>query len=365
MIVMKFGGTSVQDAAAIKRVIEIVKGRLSQSPLVVVSAMARVTRSLVEITSAADQRPLVEALLVRHLEACDQLLEGQLLSDTKARVESLCRGILGCHDQPEVISVGELLSSTIVAAAFNAAGIPCGWADAREMVCVGGDRMGGRPDFVKTEEAVRNALGGHGLTVTQGFIARTAEGRSAVLGFEGSDYSAAIFGMALDADSVEIWTDVDGIRTADPRLVSDTCRIPEISYDEAAEMARLGARVLHPMTIYPARTKNIPIIVLNTGNPSCEGSRVVRNEDIPDGPKSVALLTLQDSREIGSKALAGESEGRALVSLIGRNMSDMHRLAVEETALCEAAVEPLSISVTVSASKAGEIANQIHKKIFG
>ena len=125
--------------------------------------------------------------------------------------------------------------------------------------------------------------------LTQGFVAATDKGATSVLGFEGSDYSAAIFGMALGAERVEIWTDVDGIRSADPRVVKDTRKIDVISYEEAAEMAAMGARVLHPLTIEPARKKNIPILVLNSTNQACEGTLVTRGDQSPDGPKSVAV----------------------------------------------------------------------------
>ena len=365
MIVMKFGGTSVQDAAAIRKVIEIVRGRRDEKPLVVVSALARVTRLLVEISRTDRQDELLSALRERHLSLCEELLEGELFIETVEKVESLCSSIEGQHDTPAVISVGELLSSTIVAAAMNASGPPCVWADAREMIYTDGDRMSGRPDFGKTASAIVSTVGGKDeVVLTQGFIASSEDGLPAVLGFEGSDYSAAIFGMALDASRVEIWTDVDGIRTADPRLVGETCRILRISYDEAAEMARLGARVLHPMTIYPARTRNIPIRVLNTGNPACDGSWVVRDEEIPDGPKSVALLTLEDSREIGSRALQGEAPGKSLVSVIGRNMGEAERLLVESVASSEARLAPLSISATVDESDAQRIVAQIHDKLF-
>ena len=363
MIVMKFGGTSVQDATAIRKVIEIVRGRLPEKPLVVVSALARVTRLLVEATSSLEQDALLEAVRKRHMEVCRDLLSGDLLAETCGKVEAILASIAGSRDEPTVISAGELMSSTIVSAAFNASGISCKWLDARQMVLTQGDRMSGRPDLDKTAAAVRAAASSFdGLLLTQGFIATSADGLPAVLGFEGSDYSAAIFGMSLDASRVEIWTDVDGIRTADPRVVSDTCRIGRVSYDEAAEMARLGARVLHPMTIYPARMKNIPIYVLNTSNPSCEGSCVVRDEASSDGPKSVALLTLKDSVEIGSKALAGETAGKTLVSVIGRNMGEREMRVMEAFGTPE--VSPLSISVGVPAEQANDIANQIHKSIF-
>ena len=161
------------------------------------------------------------------------------------------------------------------------------------MITTDDNYLNARPDMEVTEANIKRIVGleykGADLVLTQGFVAATPKGATSVLGFEGSDYSAAIFGMALGAERVEIWTDVDGIRSADPRVVHNTRKIDVISYEEAAEMAAMGARVLHPLTIEPARKKNIPIRVLNSTNQACEGTLVVRGDQAPDGPKSVAV----------------------------------------------------------------------------
>ena len=313
MIVMKFGGTSVQDAEAIGRVISIVRGRLSERPLVVVSALARVTRLLVSLAQEAEAGnkhkvdELIAQLRDRHDALARELLSGrpallsQALEDLAYRIgrlESFVSGVcligeLSPRSKARIIAAGEQLSSILVCAAFNANGISCCLADARKMVITDDNYMSARPDLKATRDNVRRiyaeASQGVDLVVTQGFIATSSAGSTSVLGFEGSDYSAALFAMALDAGRVEIWTDVDGIRTADPRKVDRTCRIDRVSYDEAAVMASMGARVLHPLTIEPARLKNIPIQVLNSRNPSCEGTLVVRAEDAPAGPKSIAV----------------------------------------------------------------------------
>lgn len=312
MIVMKFGGTSVQNEEAISRVIDIVRGRLRERPVVVVSALARVTRSLVELAEEAEaQHPervkeILDALRERHFGLCRAMLEGNLLEETLSKVgcmldelqafaEGVCQiGELSSRSRARIVSSGELLSSTIVSAAMNTAGIVSHWADARTMISTSGNYMAATPDLGVTKanvlRVIPEASRGADVVLTQGFIASMADGSPCVLGFEGSDYSAAIFGMSLGAERVEIWTDVDGIRTSDPRKVQDTKRIDKISYEEAAEMAWLGARVLHPMTIGPARMENIPIRVLNTMNPEGEGSLVMKGDRIPDGPKAVAVL---------------------------------------------------------------------------
>ena len=137
-------------------------------------------------------------------------------------------------------------------------------------------------------ETVAEAYSGMDAVITQGFIAATAKGETTVLGRGGSDYSASLIGMALDAERIEIWTDVDGVRTADPRIVPDTKSISRISFEEAAEMAHFGAKVLHPMTIEPAVMKNIPVYVLNSMNPGGEGTAILRSDQIEDGVKSVS-----------------------------------------------------------------------------
>lgn len=315
MIVMKFGGTSVQDEEAIGRVISIVGSRLKEKPLVVVSALARVTKVLCAIAEEAEAqhedavKNSLAQLRERHFNLAKALLSERpdllenCLRDVEARISRLetfvsgvCQiGELSRRSEARIISTGELLSSTIIAYAFNAKGISCQWIDARRMITTDDNYMSARPDLAITEANVKRIIGmeskGVDLVLTQGFVASTAEGSTSVLGFEGSDYSAAIFGMALTAERVEIWTDVDGIQSADPRVVSNTKRIEALSYEEAAEMAAMGARVLHPLTIEPARKKNIPIMVLNSKNPECKGSTVLRGDESPDGPKSVASRT--------------------------------------------------------------------------
>ncbi len=346
MIVMKFGGTSVQDAEAIGRVISIVRGRLPERPLVVVSALARVTRLLVSIAEEArtGSRTRVDELFgllrERHVALARELLSErpdlleQAISDLEyrlGRLESFVSGVcligeLSPRSKARIIASGEQLSSIIVCAAFNASGISCHLADARKMVITDENYMSARPDLQATRDNVRRIYAeeskGVDLVVTQGFIATSSTGSTSVLGFEGSDYSAALFAMALDAVRVEIWTDVDGIRTADPRHVEQTCRIDRVSYDEAAVMAAMGARVLHPLTIEPARLKNIPIMVLNSRNPSCPGTSVVRAEDAPSGPKSIAVqenvlfITVKSPDLLGVTAMLG----RVFAEFASRNV---------------------------------------------
>lgn len=392
MIVMKFGGTSVQDAEAIARVRDIVRGRLGERPLVVVSAMARVTRVLCAIAEAvrnadaARAEELLNDLLLRHHDVAEDLLSDDadlfiqtimriddLWDDLASFVEDICaRGRVSDCDEARIISTGELLSSVIVSAAFNAGGLSCTWLDAREMIVTDENYLSARPDLTQTCLNVQAAMQEEDAAVflTQGFIARTTEGDPAVLGFEGSDYSAAIFGMCLDASRVEIWTDVDGIRSADPRIVAATRRIPRLSYEEAAEMAYLGARVLHPLTIGPARSKDIPICVLNSHDAQGLGSVVGPDgPELPLGPKSIALLTAEDARELKSRTIFDVSR-KAQVSVIGKGIAaDKERIVgtirgIDEGCALSLSENGLSLSAIVEKDRARDVVIALHEELF-
>lgn len=328
MILMKFGGTSVKDKNAIERVISIVRGRMADKPLVVVSALAKVTRVLCGIAEEAEAQhlkevdELLDSLRDRHTSLAVELLSGNpeilnnCVSEVNVVLDSLtdfahgvCQiGELSPRSYARIVSTGEVLSSKIVAAAMNVYGLSCRWLDARKMIVTDCSYMSAVPDLAATEANVKRfvpeAAKGVSVVLTQGFIASSVEGSPSVLGFEGSDYSAAIFGMALDADRIEIWTDVDGIQSADPRKIADTHRIDRVSYDEASEMAYLGARVLHPLTIEPARRRNIPVHVLNSMSPDAPGS-VVTHECVAAGPKTVAVKDDIDYLEITSPKIVG------------------------------------------------------------
>ena len=375
MIVMKFGGTSVQNEEAIKRAIEIVRRRLNEKPLVVVSAMSKVTRLLCKIAEEAENKnleeaeKLIEELKERHLSTVSKLVSGKLLQSTTSKIESLfdnlnsfvngvCQiGELSKRSEAKIVSFGELLSSVIVDAAMNDAGIKSKWVDARTLITTNEDFMSATVNIETTASNIIRTIPeefkGAEMILTQGFIASTSNGTTSLLGFEGSDYSA---------ERVEIWTDVDGIRTADPRIVENTGRIERISYEEAAEMAYLGARVLHPLTIEPTKKKNIPICVLNSANPKGEGSKVVRKEDIEDGPKSVAyrddidFIVIQKSKPIGISNFLFEifetlSKYKIKTSLITTSESGIAFTAEAGQSGIQAAINILSEKMDVTVFK--------------
>jgi len=296
MIVMKFGGTSVQDAKAIDRAAQIVQGRLGDHPVVVVSAMSKVTDSLLAMGKAAgggDRKSalkMARTLRERHYETAGELLGTALFTEFHGELgadfedlDELLRGIgavgeITPRTYDFVASFGEVLSSKIVAAAFTARGLPGAHVDSRQCLLTDNSYTRAVPQFDETNERLRKKLqpllDSGKVAVMGGFIGSTRGGITTTIGRGGSDFSAAIFGAALNAERIEIWTDVDGMMTTDPRLCPDARRIKVISFDEAAELAYFGAKVLHPATVLPAIQRNIPVYVLNSLNPTCEGTKV-------------------------------------------------------------------------------------------
>lgn len=300
MIVMKFGGTSVGDAAAINQAVEIVRSRIASAPVVVVSAMARVTDMLLRLAETSKQRRSDEARAItaelreRHLATSRALFSsdsvlidkvGRDIEDHFTELESLARSVatlgeLTPRSQDAIVSFGERLSSVIVAAALRARGTRAELVDSRRFIVTDDNFTVAAPNMRETETRARALLlpliEQQVVPVAQGFIGATAEGVTATIGRGGSDYSAAIIGASLGAEAIEIWTDVDGLMTADPRVVSRARRIRVISFAEAAELSYFGAKVLHPSTLMPAVERGIPVHIYNTRNPSCDGTLIVR-----------------------------------------------------------------------------------------
>ena len=389
MIVMKFGGTSVGGVAPIRQAISIVRGRLEQKPVVVVSAMSKVTDLLYRIAETASNKEekkvvsLVEELRMLHVEVAEQLMEHDVANMLPAvsAINEICDelerfvvavsaiGELSPRSKAVIVSNGEMLSSTIIGYAMNASGIPTAWVDARQMIVTDeADVLKGEPDKEKIQELVpekiSNAFAGQKAVITQGFVSATEDGRPTILGRGGSDYTASLIGMAIDAEAIEIWTDVDGVLTADPRKVSNARRLEKISFEEAAEMAHFGAKVLHPMTIEPAVKKNIPIYVLNSRNPECAGTAILQSEQIEDGVKSVSfkenirVINIFSTKMINTAGFLGKvfrmfSENNVSVDLISTSEANIS-VTIDGTQQIDALVERLSAfaEVEVDAGKA-------------
>lgn len=309
MIIMKFGGTSVGSPTAIERTISIIRDRLPQKPIVVVSAMSKVTDMLYAISdslSKADKTSALaalETLRQKHLSAAAELLcEDQLWKEEAfSRVNEICNdlsrfiySVSAVDDAAKAVidSKGEYLSSNIIYCKMNSLGIKTEWVNARDFMITDSEYLCGKPQYEQISrlapKIIDAAFSTSQAVITQGFVGITSEGEQTVLGRGGSDYSASLIGMAVDAQRIEIWTDVDGVRSADPRKVEGTLCIPKISFEEAAEMASYGAKVLHPKTIEPALLKNIPVFVLNSMNPQGKGTEIVPSQYIEDGVRSVS-----------------------------------------------------------------------------
>ena len=314
MIVMKFGGTSVRDCEAVGRLIGIVKGSSPQKTVVVVSALAGVTDSLIKIAGfasggKADEASVLSAgLEERHIMMADQLLAGNelLVNETKESVKHLFSKLneiirvisvleeLSDMSMAKILSYGEILSSTIIHKAILNAGIKCAYADARSMIITDSHYLKGEPqtDAIckKVPELLSEKFMDNDVIITQGFIGATAEGTGTTLGRGGSDYSAALLGMAANADEIQIWTDVDGVHTTDPRKVDSTRSISVMSFSEAAELSFFGAKVLHPATIQPAVEKNIPVRVLNSMEPEKQGTLILSDDQVHEnGVKAISF----------------------------------------------------------------------------
>ncbi|MEO7822393.1 MAG: aspartate kinase, partial [Gemmatimonadaceae bacterium] len=297
MIVVKFGGTSVGDAEAIGRAADIVKGRLDRRPAVVVSALGGATNALLAIGEQSAKGHLigalrgVEALRDRHFKQCESLLGNSgAASDVQAEMSATfdelaslaeALSVLG-HATPRsfdaIAAFGEQLSSQLVAAFFTLRGLPAEHVDARDVFVTDDNYMAAEPQIDAIADGARDIvlplLESGKVPVMGGFIGRTAKGVTTTLGRGGSDYSASLLGAALHADSIEIWTDVEGMLTADPRVVKGSQLIEQIRFDEASELASFGAKVLHPNTIAPAVRLGIPVFIYNSKNPGGKGTRI-------------------------------------------------------------------------------------------
>ena len=313
LVVLKFGGTSVIDAAAMSRVVRIVShARVEGGPVVVVvSAMAGVTDALLHACEAAragtidDAEARLAAVEARHRAVIDRLFPSPVRSqdvwrevsrehdDLRAVLKSVAvLRELTPRALDRVAAAGELMSSRIVAALLRATGQPVRWADPRRVIVTDDSFGGAQPLGEATRRAasreLRPAIAAGESAVLGGFVGATADGITTTLGRGGSDFSAAIVGAALDAAEIQIWTDVDGMLTADPRVVPGAQPVSRLSFDEASELAYFGAKVLHPSTILPAVAQSIPVRILNTLRPDRPGS-VITAEGPRDGRPLTAI----------------------------------------------------------------------------
>jgi aspartate kinase len=357
MIVLKFGGSSVADATCMRQVAGLVRGALPKAPLVVLSAMGKTTNGLFASAKAAEAGDLPAAmecqrsLMTAHREAAAELFGGAVpenldaaLTDLFGELELLLRGVallreLSPRSMDAIASLGERLSTRIFAAYVNGA-----WVDARTVLRT--DEVFGeavpQPEAIRALAAkhLKPLLGPSQVVVTQGYIGATEDGLTTTLGRGGSDYSAALLGAALGAEEVQIWTDVEGVLTCDPRIVPEALPIPDLSFAEAAELAAFGAKVLHPATIQPAVEARIPVTVRHTQKP--EGRFTTISAEVRTGRPITALasrgpvtvLTVSSTRMLAQSGFLAR-----LFEVFGRRGVSVDLVATAE----------VSVSLTVEA----------------
>jgi aspartokinase/homoserine dehydrogenase 1 len=335
--VMKFGGTSVGDASCIEKVVEIIRHSAGDSDLVVVvSAMSGVTNKLIDAANQAEAGNEAEVTAIfaglreQHERVIRRLIHsdaerdriGGKMSESLAEGDRLCRGTgllreLTPRVRDQISSLGERLSAPIVAAVLAERGVASEVVDATELIVTDSCHGSADPRMDLTRERSQSRLGPllqQGVVpVVTGFIGSTAEGALTTLGRGGSDYSATILGATLQADEVEIWTDVDGLMTADPRLVPDACTIPTISYQEAAELACFGAKVLHPKALRAVMQRDIPLFIRNTFAPNHAGTRIT-----PAGlPSADGVKALTATKDVALITIGGPGMG-GVTDVVGR-----------------------------------------------
>jgi aspartate kinase len=356
MIVMKFGGTSVESAEAIQRLIAIVTARIDRRPVVVVSAMGKTTNRLLAIADAA--------VGGRRKEALTQLaeLEGYTLGEggsaggaVEAHFRELAELVQGLAVMREltprsidaISSYGERISSLVVTEAFRQAGVDAAHVDSRCAVVTDARHTQAAPLYEETYARLAAAvapLAEERVVVMGGFIASTLDGVTTTLGRGGSDFTAAIVGAGIGAEEIQIWTDVDGMLTCDPRIRPGGRRVRTISFAEAAELAYFGAKVLHPSTVLPAIEKNIPVLILNSRRPEVEGTRIVAERVACSNPiKSIAckqgvtVVHIHSTRMLGAHGFL-----RRIFEVF-----DRHETAVDMVATSE-----VSVSLTIDNARA-------------
>ncbi|MFW5683231.1 MAG: aspartate kinase [Spirochaetota bacterium] len=328
MKVMKFGGSSVADAARITRVIDIIESAHRQERVCAVfSAMRGVTDRLLDAAREAATGfegfwNRLEAVRTAHRESVTTLCP----DDTAllAQVDTLCdeldelaHGVFLVREcTPRtldlIVGFGERLNCTVIAAAMARRGLAARYVDAREMIRTDDTHGSAEVEFARSYDLIAAALAGDDLPVVTGFIAATDSGVATTLGRNGSDYTASIVGAGAEASAIEIWTDVDGVYSADPRFVPDSFVLPEISYQEAMELSYFGAKVIHPYTMVPAVEKGIPLWIKNTMNPTARGTIIAghtssRSESITGvaSIENVALLNVEGGGMVGLPGIAG------------------------------------------------------------
>lgn len=352
MKVFKFGGASIKNAACIRNVVEIIRNHADTPTLVVVSALGKTTNHLEELATAflenhPEKHTLFESVRDEHRHILEELTDGDYALYSSGLEQQFCR--LESYLQQEssenydfeydqIVSYGEIFSTKLLSAYMEKQHIAHEWMDARRLVCTDNRYREGVVDWEKTEYKIQRHIQEHypegvdRLLLTQGFIAGTPEKFPITLGREGSDYSAAIFAYSLNAESVTIWKDVDGLLNADPKVFPDAVKLEQIPYREAIELSYYGASVIHPKTIKPLQNKNIPLYVKSFLHPEASGSVIHAFKEYRRIPcfirKTKQVLLSISSRDFSFIAEENLSTIFALFALFGVKINLMQNSAI-------------------------------------
>ncbi|MBZ5674310.1 MAG: lysine-sensitive aspartokinase 3 [Acidobacteriia bacterium] len=349
MIVMKFGGTSVESAEAIARVAGIVRARLDRKPVVVVSAMGKTTNKLLAIAAdavAGELKPALAKLAELrefHVRESAGLGTDDVVEAHFQDLDALVRGLAVMREltpraTDAISAYGERISSLIVAAHLRRCGMNAAHVDSRSVIVTDRRHTQAAPLFDETNRRLRETLVpmlDHSVVVMGGFIASNEDGVTTTLGRGGSDYTASIVGAGIGAEEIQIWTDVDGMLTADPTVLPGAHRVKVCSFTEAAELAYFGAKVLHPATVLPAIEKNIPVRILNSRRPEVEGTLIV--SDPP--PCSTPIRSIACKRNItllnivSTRMLMAHGFLRRIFEVFDRYETSVDMLATSEVSV--------------------------------
>jgi aspartate kinase len=360
MRVLKFGGTSVGDKTAFERAVQIVYEQTNAPVVVVVSAMSGITDALISAN-----REVINKELQRHCEVAESL-DLNSAAECRSMIETARREIATLLDdgmakikiQDSIAAYGETLCARLFTMILEQRGVPASYVDARRCI-VTDDNHGNANPLVgevgsRTRAELDPLLKTRRVPVLGGFIGSTLDGVTTTLGRGSSDYSATLIGAALHADEIQIWTDVDGVQTADPKLVPGTRTVPIISYDEAAQLAVLGARVMHPRMIEPVLSQGIPIRIANPRTPERDGTLIcATSEPFVGVVKAIAHRMNSTHAVVGcvGDGLSNGSKGAALLRQV-------------DSSLEWKSTSPSNLVTTVERERVPELVRQVHERIF-
>lgn len=376
MIIMKFGGSSVANREQIHKVLDIVRSRLDRGPLVVSSAHKGITDALVNAARTTARGQIERAPIVRQQQIAAELgCTPELLEPFYRELDDLLRGIslvkeLSPRSLDYVSSFGERMSVRAIADYFTRQGTPARAYDVWDLGFITDSKFGSARPIDGWEQACREAIAklpAGEIAIVTGFVGKNRDGEITTVGRNGSDLTASLLGAALAAEEVQIWTDTDGVMTADPSVVKEACNIPHMRFDEAAELAYFGSRVLHPSTLLPAMRSEIPVRVLNTNRPEHRGTVIEKTTvENPNAATSIAYKERQSVLLLRTTRMFGQSGFLAGVfDILGRRGVDVDVIATSEVSLALTSAARAELEAAADELRAfGEVELQHGKTIL-